>query len=376
MTGGRVEPRDVFTVLWVTLAFLIALYVLYQIRQVLVWLLVAVFLATVLSPPVRALRNRGMRRGLAVAVVILALLAVVGAVTFAFVKPVVEQSIAFAEKLPALVDEVSQAPLIQSFVDRFNLNTRIEGLSKTAAPQLLGASGPLLSAFATVGEAVAGLLTVFVLTIFLLLYGPGYSLTGLALIKDSRRREEVSNILHEVRHSVSGWVAGNLLTSLIAATIAFIVFLVTGLPFSALLALWVGIADLIPLVGATLGAIPAVIVAFLFSLPAGIVVLVYFIVYQQIENHILQPIIYGRTIRLNPFLVFLSILIGVELAGFLGAMLALPFAGAIQVVLNHVAARSSRLSSLAGAGENSAGSASPSEKANVHPPRGEAAPPP
>jgi predicted PurR-regulated permease PerM len=110
-----------------------------------------------------------------------------------------------------------------------------------------------------------------------------------------------------------------------------------GLPYAFLLALWVGIADLIPLVGATLGALPAIIVGFLHSTPAGIVMVVFFVVYQQFENHLLQPIVYGRTIRLNPFLVLLAVIVGVELAGFLGALLALPVAGVIQVVIEELA---------------------------------------
>jgi predicted PurR-regulated permease PerM len=102
-----------------------------------------------------------------------------------------------------------------------------------------------------------------------------------------------------------------------------------------LLGLWVAIADLIPLVGASLGALPAMIVAFIHSVPAGVIVTLYFIAYQQIENHVLQPFVYGRTIQLNPFVVLLSVIVGVELAGFLGALFALPVAGAVQVILDH-----------------------------------------
>lgn len=97
--------------------------------------------------------------------------------------------------------------------------------------------------------------------------------------------------------------------------------------------MWVAFADLIPLVGATLGAIPAVIIAFTVSIPVGIAVIIFFVLYQQFENHVLQPAVYGKTIRLNPFLVLLAVLVGVELAGFLGALLALPVAGIIQIVV-------------------------------------------
>ena len=105
------------------------------------------------------------------------------------------------------------------------------------------------------------------------------------------------------------------------------------MPFANVLAVWVGFADLIPLVGATLGAVPAVFVAFLHSTGAGIATLIFFIVYQQFENHVLQPMVMSRTVNLNPLLVLLTVLVGVELAGFVGALLAIPAAGVLQVVV-------------------------------------------
>ena len=112
-----------------------------------------------------------------------------------------------------------------------------------------------------------------------------------------------------------------------------VAFLVLGLPYATLLALWVAIADFIPLAGATIGAIPAIIVGFIVSPLAGIVVTIFFVLYQQLENHVLQPAVYGRTIKLNPFLVCSRILVGIELAGFVGALLALPVAGILQIVV-------------------------------------------
>jgi predicted PurR-regulated permease PerM len=171
------------------------------------------------------------------------------------------------------------------------------------------------------------------MTVFLLLYGPRFVRTGLDLLPDAQRRQRLERVGGESLRAVSGWVAGNIVTSVIAAVAALIVFLILGMPYGLLLALWVGIADLIPLVGATLGAIPAIIVGFTVSIPAGIIVTVFFIAYQQFENHVLQPAIYGRTIKLNPFLVLVAVLLGVELAGFIGALLALPVAGIVQIVV-------------------------------------------
>jgi predicted PurR-regulated permease PerM len=331
----RVYPRDVWTVLWMTALFLATLYLVYELRRVLVWLFVAIFGAAVLGPLVAFLVRRGLRRGLAVTTVVVALLVVFALLVFAFVQPLVTQSQEFARNLPEISDQVRRAPVVRSVLNRFNVRERVGEASSDLPRRLVGLSGPVLQAFKTVGEVIVASVTIFVLMIFLLLYGPGFVHSGLARIGDPDRRRSVEVISNEVLSSVSGWVAGNVLTSAVAGIVSLVVFLILGLPYSVLLGLWVAIADLIPLVGATLGALPAIIVAFIYSVPAGVIVTLYFIVYQQIENHVLQPFVYGRTIQLNPFVVLLSVIVGVELAGFLGALFALPVAGAVQVILDH-----------------------------------------
>jgi hypothetical protein len=150
------------------------------------------------------------------------------------------------------------------------------------------------------------------------------------------KRKRVVRVAADCSRAISGYVAGNLLISVIAGAVTFVTLLVLGVPFAAPLALWVAIADLIPLVGATLGAIPAVVVAFLHSTPAGIITLVVYILYQQFENHVLQVTIMSRTVSLNPLLVLVSVLVGVQLFGFVGALLAIPAAGVIQVVVRDI----------------------------------------
>ena len=132
---------------------------------------------------------------------------------------------------------------------------------------------------------------------------------------------------------MNGYVAGNLIISIIAGAGTYVFLWICGVPFKGVLALWVGFADLIPLVGATLGAIVVVIVAFVHSPAVGIAAIVFFVVYQQLENHLLQPVVQGRTVKLNPLTVLVGALAGVELAGMLGALLAIPVCGVLQVVI-------------------------------------------
>jgi predicted PurR-regulated permease PerM len=145
----------------------------------------------------------------------------------------------------------------------------------------------------------------------------------------------------EIYKTVGGYITGNLLISLIAGGSITIVLLALGVPYAVALGLIVAFLDLIPLAGATIAGVIVGVVAFIHSVPAGIVVVVFFIVYQQIENHFLQPVIYGRTVQLSPLAVIVSVLVGAELAGILGALAAIPVAGAIQVIVRDVLAHRS-----------------------------------
>src|SRR6185437_5327420 len=148
---------------------------------------------------------------------------------------------------------------------------------------------------------------------------------------------------HGIYRQVGGYVTGNLVISLIAGSLTTFVLLLLGVPYAVALGLIVGLLDLIPLVGATVAAIIVAVVAFLHTVVAGIVVIVFFVVYQQVENHILQPLVYNRTVALSPLAILVSVLVGAELAGILGALAAIPAAGAIQVlILDFLPARRER----------------------------------
>jgi predicted PurR-regulated permease PerM len=141
------------------------------------------------------------------------------------------------------------------------------------------------------------------------------------------------NVGHQIGQTVSGYVTGNLLISLIAGTLSAVVLVVMGVPFPLALGLLVAVLDLIPLAGATLAGILLAVVGFLTSVTAGIVLIVFFTLYQQLENHVLQPLVYGRTVQLSPLVVLISILVASEVAGVLGALAAIPIAGALQILL-------------------------------------------
>jgi predicted PurR-regulated permease PerM len=170
----------------------------------------------------------------------------------------------------------------------------------------------------------------------MVLEGPKVVDGALNLMDDPDRRNRVRRVGADCAKSITGYISGNLLISVICGVLTYAALKIMGVPFAGLIALFVAVADLVPLIGASIGAVVAVIAAAVHSVPALIVVAIFFVAYQQLENHLLQPLILARTVKLNPLTVLVSILVAVELAGILGAFLAIPVAGMLQVIIRDV----------------------------------------
>jgi predicted PurR-regulated permease PerM len=331
----RIRPTTVLTVLGLTFGFLLLLYVTWIARQVLTWTLVAVFLALALNPAVEFFQRRGLkRRGISAAVTFLLTIGAIVALFSLFVPTLVNEARGFADALPGYINDVSagRGPLGR-LADRYELEARVrEAVNKGGAESLLGFSGTALAVTKSVLTFVVAVVTITFMTFFMLLEGPAWMERFYSLLPEgSRGRWE--RVGHQIYRTIGGYVTGNLLISVIAGIASTLILLILGVPYAVALGLLVAILDLIPLAGATLAAIIVTTVAFLHSIPAGIIVLVFFIVYQQVENHVLQPLVYSRTVQLSPLAILISILIGAKIAGVLGALAAIPVAGAIQVLL-------------------------------------------
>ena len=221
-----------------------------------------------------------------------------------------------------------------------------EQVQNGGAKKVLGLSGAALSITKSIITIIAATVTIIFLTFFMLLEGRDWVERGYSLLP-AESQPRWRRVGAEVYRTIGGYVTGNIVISLIAGASITIVLLIMGVPYAVALGLIVAFLDLIPLAGATVAGIIVSLVAFLHSVPAGIVVVVFFIVYQQVENHFLQPVIYGRTVQLSPLAVLVSVLVGAELAGILGALAAIPVAGSLQVVLRDLLAH--RRPSTAGA---------------------------
>jgi predicted PurR-regulated permease PerM len=331
----RFRLRTVLSILGTIILLAVVLEVVWIARHVVTWILISLFLALALNPAVEWFMRHGVRRrGMAAALTYFLTLAFFVGIGFTFVPTLVDQVNEFVHKLPDYVHDVTHGRGRLGFLEtKYHIQERVEkAVKEGGATKVLGLSGTALSLAKGVISIVVGAITIAFMTFFMLLEGPTWAdrLFGLLPLRSQPRWRAVG---HDIYRTVGGYVTGNLLISLIAGGLTTIVLLVLGVPYAVALGLIVAILDLIPLAGATIAAILIGVVAFLHSIPAGIIVVAFFIVYQQVENHILQPLIYGRTVQLSPLAVLISVLIGAELAGILGALAAIPIAGSIQVLI-------------------------------------------
>jgi predicted PurR-regulated permease PerM len=331
----RFSLRTVVAVILIVIAAWAALSLLSITRQVITWLLVALFFAMALNPAVEWFLRHGIkRRGQAVGLTFVLALLGIAAIGYAFIPTLVNNVNDFVQAVPGYVDDLTKGKGRFGFLEtKYHIVEKIrEQIDKGGASKVLGLTGAALSITKSVISLVVATITIAFLTFFMLLEGPVWVDRFYGLIPEGSR-QRWRKVGDDIYRTVGGYVTGNLAISLIAGTLTTIVLLVLDVPFAIALGVIVAILDLIPLAGATIAGVIISAVAFIHSITAGIIVVVFFVVYQQIENHFLQPVIYSRTVQLSPLIVLVSILIGAKVAGILGALGAIPVAGAIQVLL-------------------------------------------
>jgi predicted PurR-regulated permease PerM len=338
MTPERWVRFPVRTVL-VVIALVIAVWALIAIlsiaREVITWILIAIFLALAMNQGVDLLMRRGVkRRGMAVAITYLGVLGAIAAVGATFVPILIDQVNEFVDKVPEYVEDLTKGEGKLGFLqEQYQIVDKIKAaIREGGAERIFGLSGTAISITKSVLTIIAAVVTIAFLTLFMLLEGPAWLERFYSLMPE-RSQPRWRRLGNEMYRTVGGYVTGNLFISVIAGISYTIVMLIMGVPFAIALGLVVAILDLVPMVGATLATVIVGTVAFFDSIAAGIVIVVFAIIYQQIENHLLQPLVYGRTVKLSPLAVLIAVLVGASLAGVLGALAAIPIAGAIQVLI-------------------------------------------
>jgi predicted PurR-regulated permease PerM len=326
--------RTIIGAVGVVLATYLLIVIALATVRILTWIAIAGFMAIVLSPLVRRLHDRlGGRRTLATGIVVFSSLLVLIGVVALFVMPVRTQAVEIITDLPGAVHDAANGKgPVGKIVHQLHVESYVQHNEDKLARAAARLSDSSFEVAKTVASAVFSFVTITLLT-FLFLSQSAAIGRGAKNLIPYRRRAAAQRIATDAAAAVSGYVIGNLIISVIAGAAAFGCLVALGVPSPVVLALWVAFADLIPLVGATLGAAVCVLAAYLQSPTAGIISVIFFVVYQQVENGVLYPWIMSRKVNINPLVVLLSVLLAVQLFGFLGALLAVPVSGALQVIV-------------------------------------------
>jgi predicted PurR-regulated permease PerM len=314
----------------------ICLYLLWLLRRPISWILIAAFLAVALSGPVNYLA-RSMRRGFAITIVFLGLLAVPVLLIALIVPPLITEANNFAEDVPSYARDVTNFvqdnDTLRSLNEDYNITDELEKQAGKLPDQLGGAAGTLRDVGLGIVNSLFALITILVLTAFLLSSGRTWTDAAIAS-RPTEQRQRLRRALDNMAAAVAGYVAGALTIALIAGVATFIVLTILGVPFAAPLAVIAGLFSLLPLVGATIAAVLIGLVTLFEDFPtATIIWAVWAIVYQQFENHVIQPQIQKRTVNVQPFVTIVAVLFGATLLGVLGALVAIPAAASIQILV-------------------------------------------
>lgn len=337
-----INNHTILRIIGVIITSFLALLAVYYTRSALTLIAISIFLAMALNPPVSYLAERlpGNSRGIATAISYLAVIGLITSIAYATIPPLVSQSNQFVRELPGYIEEIKNGEeddFVSQTVERFGLEERLSDLQDNiSADNLTGAGGPVISFFQRLSSSAISVLTVLVLTFFMLVEGPAWleKMWALHPREHRKHRKELANKMYRI---VTGYVNGQLLVAAIAAMTALtmmsiLTFFDINIPFIIPMSAIVGLFSLIPLIGATISAVLVVGVSLFESVVAAIIMAIFFVVYQQVENNAIQPIIQSKTVNLTPLSIFIAAIIGVNLAGILGAIVAIPVAASIRIV--------------------------------------------
>jgi len=334
MPARESTSRLVVRTVLIVVAVALALYVIYQLRKPISWLVIAAFIAVAVSGPVNVL-TRKMSRGLSIAIVYVVLLLIPIGIGAAIVPSIVNQGEDLAGNAPDYARDVTtfvnENPTLSGLNDKYDITAKLQEEANKLPEKIPDAAGTLGDIGVGVVNSVFAAVTIFILSIFMVAGGRRW-IEGFLATRDPEHAERMKRTLDHIGAAVGNYVGGALVQATVAALTAFLVLTILGVPFAAPLALIIFFFDLIPVVGATIGAVLVAVVTLFVNFPVGLIVwVIYSIAYQQIENYIIQPQIQKRAVQVDAFIVLVAVLFGSTLFGVIGAILAIPAAASIQI---------------------------------------------
>ena len=342
-----VDTKTFIRFLLVVSAFVGTVFLVWKLWPALMIIAISFFLALALNPPVSLIANRLPKhsRVAATALSYLVVLTVLGVFIYIALPPIIDQTNRFIGSLPATVQQVSTkqgvvADIINTYNLQDQLNRLVEGAQQQAGTVAQGIGSSVVNGVTSILTGVVTLVTVLVLTFLMLIEGPEWLKRLWSLYTDPVKLHRHQRIAGRMYKVVSGYVTGQVLVAAIAAslgilTLALLIYFFPSIPSSALIPLAgiIFVTDMIPMIGATLGAMLVFTVLLFNDLGAALIFLLYFIVYQQIENNFIQPVVQSRTVALSAMSIFLAIIIGIALLGIVGGIVAIPVAGCLRILI-------------------------------------------
>jgi predicted PurR-regulated permease PerM len=328
---GRVVLRTVLIVVSVALA----LYIIYQLRTPLTWLVIAAFIAVAMSGPVNLFQRR-MKRGLAIALAYVLLILVPIGLGALLIPSMVSQIEELAGNVPEYAQDVEEFvqenETLSDLNDKYDFTSEIQSAADDLPSRIGDAAGVLQDIGVGVVSSIFATVTILILSIFMVSGGRRWA-HAFVQSQPADRRDRIERALTDVANAIGNYVGGAMVQATIAGVAAFVMLKILGAPFAAPLALVVAFFDLIPVVGATIAAVLIAVVMLFVNFPVGLIVwIVFAILYQQFENYVIQPQIQRRAVAVEGFIVIVAVLFGSTLFGVLGAILAIPAAATLQIV--------------------------------------------
>ena len=335
-----IAPITIIKVIAIVLGALMLLSFIKIISHALILIFISTFLAMALNPAVsfiaRKLKSKSRVRATGLAYLLVTL--VVVSFFLLVIPPLVRQTIDFIKEVPATISSFQSADsTISGLISEYNLDDQIDQFSADFKEQFKNVGQPILATAGTVGTFVVSTVVVFVLTFMILVEGP-FWLKRFFEIQPKNKRAKRQRVFNRIYRQVTGYVNGQLLIAIVAGIFAFVALVIASSIFDAeineiALAAIVSLFALLPMIGATIGSVIVIFACLLVSLPLAITMAIYFIVYQQIENLTVQPLIQSRSSNLTPLTVFIAAIVGISFGGILGALIAIPTAGSLKILL-------------------------------------------
>lgn len=341
---SQVSVKTVLTVCLTTLALATVVFVIIQTRLAVALTLAAVLVSVAVNHAIELLQRRGLRRWLAISLIVLTIALLLVGFSLLVIPPAINQGKALIAEFPHLLDRLRNTSVYQTLDSRFQIQTQFRQLSDQMYGHLQTALAPALKAIGGLLSVIAGTATVFFLVIFMLGFGEPLVKAALAEAMPSRR-QRYQRILRKIYDSIGGYLAGLTLICTVNACLTTVFLAITRMPFFLPLGIVSGLSSLIPFVGPLVMGTLITVLAFLTGGPSrALVTAIYFVAYGQLEGQVLSPIVYRRTVNVNPLITLLSVLFFVELAGIAGAIIAVPIAASLQILLREfLAIRRERL---------------------------------